>query len=217
MSLARTAACGSARSMNHALIFGGVQLRLEARDGGFQAVGFDRGSQLGHEAEVLLAELAALLAGDLRAALGPAPRTLVLGVVDIGLNSRSRPRMRDPAQLILRSLQVRAQVLVGLRDDRSLAGRVEAVECRMPERRRQRVGGHDHPHDRGGRCLRPHPVANCGEKEERHERLQTVRRGRCRAVNLSVELGSSQTEPKTPIHSGRNSEQYTRCQNPQYP
>src|SRR5690606_3051797 len=106
--------------------------------------------------------------------------------------------LRNPAGLLLGPLQVGPQILIGLSFLRAMPGRVEAVQCCVTERRCQRVGRYDHPDQRRRSRLRPDLVSNCGEKEERYQRLQTVCGRRGGSIDLAVEPGTSKAEAKTP-------------------
>ncbi len=134
--------------------------------------------------------------------------------LDFTLNRLRRAVLRYPGQLILGSLEIAAQILVRLRLDRSVPGRIEPVESGVSECRRQRICGDDYADDCRRGSLRPHPVFYSGEKEKRNQRLETVCCGRSRTVYLSIELGSSETKSETPVHGGRHGYQYAGCQYP---
>ena len=55
--------------------------------------------------------------------------------------------LRHPGELLLRSAQIGPQILIGLSRDLTLAGRIEPVQRRVTESRRQRIARDDNPDD----------------------------------------------------------------------
>ena len=135
------------------------------------------------------------------------PGALCLDHVELGGDGVGRPVRRDPGELLLSALGVRAQVGVVGRLHRALAGGVQAIERGMAERRGHGVGADHDPHEGCCQGLRPRTVAHGCEEEERHQRLEAVGSRRCRAIDLAVQVGLAETESEPVVHGGRHDEQ----------
>jgi hypothetical protein len=98
---------------------------------------------------------------------------------------------------------------VVFRFDEALTDLATPVQCYMAEHRSERMGGGNDPHQSRSKGQGPHAAAHGAEKEERHERLQTIGSGARQTVQQTIDIGSTERVPETPVNGRRNGQEHT--------